>query len=202
MIKHFMVDVETLSTKANAVVLSVGAVEFDPETGEIKREFYKELDLRDQTKRHVDVSTVQWWAERCKENVSNLDLLAKSDKEKSSVRAALVMLDAFINEPRGKETELVRPSSSPLDRKEFKVAVWACDPDFDVAILNDMYEGEMLRYPWRYSEPKSVRTIRLLSQIKGIDLPKLEASHNALEDCKRQVAEVSHFLQNVAKVGV
>mgnify|MGYP002792717163 CR=1 FL=1 len=38
--KHIMVDIETLSTAVNAAVLSIGAVEFDPMSGKIEREFY------------------------------------------------------------------------------------------------------------------------------------------------------------------
>ena len=47
------------------------------------------------------------------------------------------------------------------------------------------------------SEPKSVRTVRLLSQLKHIEMPKDEASHNALEDCIRQAKEISTYIQKV-----
>ena len=39
MAKHIMIDIETLSTAKNAVVLSIGAVHFDPKTGVIVDEF-------------------------------------------------------------------------------------------------------------------------------------------------------------------
>lgn len=200
MIKHYMLDIETLSTKPNAVVLSIGAVEFNPETGDIIREFYQELDLQDQPDRHIDISTVQWWADRCKENVSNLDLLAKPKLKRLSTLIVLGMLDKFINEPQSEDLFGYKPRCIELERDEFKVAVWACDPDFDIAILNNLYESENIRCPWRYNEPKSVRTIRLLAEMKGIALPKAEASHNALEDCIRQVKEVSTFIKNISKV--
>lgn len=200
MIKHYMLDIETLSTKPNAVVLSIGAVEFDPETGDIIREFYQELDLQDQPDRHIDISTVQWWADRCKENVSNLDLLAKPKQRRLSTMKVLGMLDNFINYPQSSFFVCHTSKFVELERDEFNVAVWACDPDFDVTILNNLYESENIRCPWRYNEPKSFRTIRLLAEMKGIALPKAEASHNALEDCIRQVKEVSTFIKNISKV--
>lgn len=200
MIKHYMLDIETLSTKPNAVVLSIGAVEFNPETGDIIREFYQELDLQDQPDRHIDISTIQWWADRCKENESNLDLLAKPKLQRLSTLMVLGMLDTFINEPQSEDLFGYKPRCIELERDEFNVAVWACDPDFDIAILNNLYESVYLRCPWRYNEPKSVRTIRLLAEMKGIELPKSKASHNALEDCIRQVKEVSTFIKNISKV--
>ena len=195
-----MLDIETLSTKPNAVVLSIGAVEFNPETGDIIRRFYQELDLQDQSDRHIDISTVQWWADRCKENVGNLDLLANPKQRRLSTLTVLGMLDEFINEPQSSFFLWNKPRYMELKRDEFKVAVWACDPDFDIAILNNLYESENIRCPWRYNEPKSVRTIRLLAEMKGIELPKAEASHNALEDCIRQAKEVSAFIQQIYKV--
>lgn len=200
MIKHYMLDIETLSTKPNAVVLSIGAVEFNPETGDIIREFYQELDVQDQPDRHIDISTIQWWADRCKENESNLDLLAKPKLQRLSTLMVLGMLDDFINDKPDSFLLYNKPKFIELERDEFKVAVWACDPDFDVAILNNLYESVNIRCPWRYNEPKSVRTIRLLAEMKGITLPKAKASHNALEDCIRQAKEVSTFIKKISKV--
>lgn len=184
-----MVDIETLSTAVNAMVLSVGAVEFDPITGEIKREFYYELDLSEQNGRHISASTVQWWFKQCVENQKNIDLMVKENKWKDDVKFVLIKLGAFIS---GNDAHYVERAE---DYK--KIALWACDPDFDLAILANLYEEHNLPVPWKYSEPKSVRTVRLLSQLKNIEMPKDEASHNALEDCIRQAKEISTYIQKV-----
>lgn len=99
--KHFSVDIETLSTAVNAAVLSIGAVEFDPLSGKILREFYHELDLSEQPGRHIDTNTVQWWFKQCQENPSNFELMTKSDPRKEHVLFSLVRLGAFIS---GKDT--------------------------------------------------------------------------------------------------
>lgn len=191
--KHIMVDIETLSTAVNASVLSIGAVEFDPMSGKIEREFYHELDLSDQTNRHIDVNTVQWWVKQCLVNTDNIEFLTKPDSHKDNVAFALVKLGAFI---AGNENHY-------FERAEGyeKIALWACDPDFDIAILADLYKEHNLPTPWKYSEPKSVRTARMLTQIAGMEIPVQEADHNALNDCIRQAKEVSYFIANLQHDG-
>ena len=40
-----MVDLETLSTKPNAAIVSIGAVFFDPKTGELGDTYYQVIDI-------------------------------------------------------------------------------------------------------------------------------------------------------------
>jgi len=54
---NIMVDIETLSTRPDATILSIGAVCLETDM-----EFYAEIDPRQD--RHVDVSTVMWWFEQ------------------------------------------------------------------------------------------------------------------------------------------
>lgn len=193
--KHIMVDIETLSTAVNAVVLSVGAVEFDPMSGAILRKFYHELDLSDQAGRHIDASTVQWWAKQCLVNVDNIAFLAKNNREKDDVNYILIRLLNFLYGYDEVTTKVTREEGYE------KIAVWACDPDFDLAILADLYKEHKLPVPWKYSEAKSVRTVRMLTQIAGMDIPVQEADHNALNDCIRQAKEVSYFIANLQHDG-
>ena len=188
-----MVDIETLSTAVNAAVLSIGAVEFDPMSCKIEREFYHELDLSDQTNRHIDASTVQWWIKQCLVNTDNIEFLAKPNAHKEHVMFSLVRLGSFI----------VGNDNNYAERAEGyeKIALWACDPDFDIAILADLYKEHNLPIPWKFSEPKSVRTVRMLTQIAGMEIPEIEADHNALNDCIRQAKEVSYFIANLQHYG-
>jgi hypothetical protein len=57
-----MIDIETLSTEHNAVVLSIGAVKFTEE--EVTEDtFYRELDRESQeADRHVSKRTLEWWS--------------------------------------------------------------------------------------------------------------------------------------------
>lgn len=188
--KHFMVDIETLSTAVNAAVLSIGAVEFDPLSGKILREFYHELDLSEQENRHIGANTVQWWFKQCQENPANFELMTKSDPRKEPVMFSLVRLGAFIS---GRDTNYAERAEGYE-----KLSIYACDPDFDMAILNDLYKDNGLPSPWRYSE---LRSVRELIKIAGMEVPHQEADHNALNDCIRQAKEVSYFIANLQHDG-
>ena len=60
---HLAIDLETLSLEPNAHILSIGAVFFDPATGEMGDSFYVEIDPQyDQPGAHVSASTAAWWA--------------------------------------------------------------------------------------------------------------------------------------------
>ncbi|MDY0190999.1 MAG: 3'-5' exonuclease [Desulfuromonas sp.] len=60
---HLAIDLETLSLEPNAHILSIGAVFFDPATGEMGDSFYVEIDPQhDQPNAHVSASTAAWWA--------------------------------------------------------------------------------------------------------------------------------------------
>lgn len=169
--KHFMVDIETLSVAVNAAVLSIGAVEFDPFSGEIKNEFYHELRLDQQKHRLIDIGTVQWWVKQVCEDTTRGNIFLNENK--TPVRNALLMLKEFFG---GGEK-----------------AIWACDPDFDCTILSNLFNEYAIFIPWRYYEPKSVRTIRELAALHNVPMPGENKTHNALEDCLRQVKEVVEF---------
>lgn len=191
MSKHFMVDIETLSTAVNAVILSVGAVEFDPFTGNIEREFYCELRLDMQRDRHISGDTVQWWAKQITENNAE-NILTNPNSKKIDPHNAVFDLAEFLKCSAYGVT-------TPVEYKD--INVWACDPDFDLAILSNLYGGLRLPVPWKFWETRSVRTVRQIAELKGIELPKQPATHNALEDCKRQVAEVSAIIARLQHNG-
>ena len=67
---HAMVDLETLSTNTNAVILTIGGVKFDPHTSVIPSQgMYFKVDVDSQTAigREVMQETMDWWGEQTKE---------------------------------------------------------------------------------------------------------------------------------------
>lgn len=184
MTKHFMVDIETLSTAVNAVVLSVGAAEFDPYTGKIEREFYRELRLDMQRGRHISGDTVQWWAKQITENNAD-NILTNPNSKKLDPHNTVFSLAEFFK-------SRIYGVTSPEEYDD--IIVWACDPDFDLAILSNLYGELNLPVPWKFWNTRSVRTVRMLNKIAGIEVPVQPVTHNALEDCIRQAKEVSALL--------
>lgn len=190
MIKHFMVDIETLSTAVNAVVLSIGAVEFDPFTGKIEREFYREVRLDMQRDRHISGDTVQGWAKQLTENNED-NILTNPNAKKVDPYNAVFNLAEFLKCSAYGVT-------APEEYRN--IEVWACDPDFDLAILSNLYGELNLPVPWKFWNTRSVRTVRMLNKIAGIEVPEQSVTHNALEDCIRQAKEVSALLSMLGRL--
>lgn len=67
MSKAIMIDMETLSTSADGVIVSLGAVKFDLRTGEVDdAAFYAavSLDSNLELGRRIDESTFSWWQQQ------------------------------------------------------------------------------------------------------------------------------------------
>ena len=64
---HAMVDIETLGTKPNSVVLTVGGCKFNPFTMDEPFDFFlMKLDVDQQIEqgRFVDDKTLEWWGKQ------------------------------------------------------------------------------------------------------------------------------------------
>lgn len=177
--KHFVIDIETLGVSQQSVVLSIGAVEFDPKGQKIIDEFYQELRLEDQVGRMTDIGTVRWWIKQIVEHPERASIFLNENR--CPVRNALNLLREFLG---------------GFPSKENPRCIWACDPDFDLSILNNLYSSYQLASPWAYYEGKSIRTIRHLTD-DLFSRVHFEKTHNSLEDCVRQAKEVMHFYQSV-----
>ena len=64
MTTHATIDIETLGTSPNTVVLTIGGIKFDPLADDcLHSEFYYRLDADEQIGigRTVDEKTLEWW---------------------------------------------------------------------------------------------------------------------------------------------
>lgn len=171
--KHVMIDLETLGTNPDCVFISIGAVEFDPNTGEFGRECYKVLSIQDQESlgRTMTLSTLQWW-------------------KRQSAEARKVLEEA-----KAPNADLM--SSCLTDFKAWlppSCVVWGNGSTFDIAILENAYTQINLTPRWRFWNVRDVRTIVDLA--KGIVERPTEVqgtAHNALDDAKHQARYVSRM---------
>lgn len=85
--KHLMLDLETMSNKGNAAIVSIGAVAFEPSTGELGPEFYLTVDLVSCEKLglHIDADTVLWWMKQSSEARA-----AIVDEDSRTIQSALL----------------------------------------------------------------------------------------------------------------
>ena len=162
---HAMIDLETLSTNPNAVVLTVCAVKFDPHT-QMKPydEMYFRVDVDSQTAlgRHVMQETLDWWGQQPNEVANE----ALSDSNRIQLQDALKKINKF---------------SVGVD------VFWCQGPLFDYAILQNLYTQMEQPVPWQYWQ---IRDSRTLFNLVPRESEKRIGLHNALEDCKFQARKV------------
>ena len=175
---HLMLDLETMGKNPDAPIISIGAIFFDPQTGDMGPEFSKTIDL-ETAGGVIDRDTIKWWLKQSREAQSAImtDEIPLDD--------ALLQLREFIDENSG----------------EFFVQVWGNGANFDNTILRRSYERQGIPCPWRYYNDRDVRTIVELG--KAIDFDARTATpfegerHNALDDARYQAKYVSAIWQKL-----
>jgi hypothetical protein len=72
MANDIMIDMETLSTDPNCVILTIGAVRFDPMGNGVaeKLELRPEIDSQtEEFDRHINPDTLRWWGEQSEDAI-------------------------------------------------------------------------------------------------------------------------------------
>lgn len=175
---HLMIDLETMGKNPDAPIISLGAIFFDPQTGEMGPEFSKTIDL-DTAGGVIDRDVIKWWLKQSREAQSAIltDEIPLDD--------ALLQLREFIDE----------------NSCGFYVRVWGNGANFDNVILRRSYERQGIPCPWRYCNDRDVRTIVELGNSIGFDvrmtIPFEGVPHNALDDARHQAKQVSAIWQKL-----
>lgn len=114
-----MIDLETMATEPDAVVLSIGACFFDLETGKIGEKFYICLDINEQEEmnRVVDPKTLAWW------NGQSKDARKVFTEKKYPVEHCLNEFTNFILSNGNKSS----------------IMPWGNGSGFDVSIMESLY---------------------------------------------------------------
>ncbi len=175
---HLMIDLETMGKNPDAPIISIGAIFFDPQTGDMGPEFSKTIDLNT-AGGVIDRDVIKWWLKQSREAQSAImtDEIPLDD--------ALLQLREFIDENSG----------------EFFVRVWGNGANFDNTILRRSYERQGIPCPWRYYNDRDVRTIVELGKAIDFDartaIPFEGERHNALDDARYQAKYVSAIWQKL-----
>ncbi|EGN9595001.1 3'-5' exoribonuclease [Escherichia coli] len=175
---HLMIDLETMGKNPDAPIISIGAIFFDPQTGDMGPEFSKTIDL-ETAGGVINRDTIKWWLKQSREAQSAImtDEIPLDD--------ALLQLREFIDENSG----------------EFFVQVWGNGANFDNTILRRSYERQGIPCPWRYYNDRDVRTIVELGKAIDFDartaIPFEGERHNALDDARYQAKYVSVIWQKL-----
>lgn len=163
-----MIDLETLDTRPQCTVLSLGAVKFDPFTdSEPHSELYFKVCVDDQHRlgRTVSDDTIEWWS---KQDPKARDE-AFDQTGAISVEDALTQLSKWV---------------WGADK------IWGHGYGFDLTIIEDMYRNLGMPIPYNFWQVMDSRT--LFSVLKNGDPRKGMQTdlHNALADAYYQAKSV------------
>ena len=159
MTTHATIDIETLGTNPDTVVLTIGGIKFDPMADdELHSEFYYRLDVDEQIDmgRTVDEKTLEWWETQSEEVKAE----ALDTNDRIPVEETLKALNKWL---------------VGVDK------IWCQGPVFDIGILENLYKQIGLHHNWPFYIIRDSRTLFSLMDKdprKEIDFK----AHNALAD--------------------
>ncbi|MDX6042639.1 exonuclease [Scandinavium lactucae] len=183
---HLMVDIESLGKKADSPIVSIGAVFFDPSTGNTGSEFYKVISLESSMASGgvPDASTIIFWLKASPEARSELvmdDAIPLDD--------ALLQLNEFIAENAANGPDSVQ--------------VWGNGATYDNVLLEASYDRTGIPCPWKFWNNRDVRTIVELGKAVGCkpryEIPFEGEPHKAISDALHQVKYVSVIWQRLTE---
>lgn len=181
---HLMVDMETMGNSPDAPIVSIGAVFFDPSTGNTGAEFYRVVSLESSMSFGMkpDASTIQWWLKQSSEARSAILV-----DEAMGLLETLELLADFIAENAANGTHTVQ--------------LWGNGCSFDNVILRRAYALTDTPFAVPFWNDRDVRTMVELGKSVGInpryDIPFEGDMHNALSDARHQIKYVSAIWQRL-----
>jgi hypothetical protein len=170
--RDVMLDLETMSARPNASIVSIGAVLFDrndydtvDSVKDANRCFYLVVDLEEQAEefgRHISPSTIYWWLQQ-NEDAQN----ALAVRDRCPLGDALLRFSKWLS-----------VIESPR--------LWGYGATFDNVVICSAYDAVGLPHPIHYRNHRCMRTIVALTDTSGPD-KSMWTAHNALSDAQRQV---------------
>jgi hypothetical protein len=170
-----MLDLETLSTSSDALVIAIGAAKFDPLGDGVSDSFHIAVDLNqlpnNLNKLEISPSTVAWW-------------MSDSRAEARAVLASTPKTDL----------------ASALDGfadwfGNTSLPVWGNGANFDNVILRNTYNVLGLICPWKYSHDRCYRTIKNLAP--GLKVTGFGTLHSALDDAISQALHMQKVIKHL-----
>lgn len=187
--KHVMVDLETLSTRSDATILTLGAIKFNLEIPMVPPvvnvshrpdvsspddtiAFYRRVDIEscDAIGLHRDPSTEQWWSRQ-----SESARTEAFGEGRETIQRVLEDFCVWL----GNDVEYV----------------WSQGTDFDISILKEVYRRCGVSVPWKFWNVRDSRTVMDMAGVTSRDLPPTQ--HHAVMDCHRQIQGVQLSLERL-----
>ena len=171
---EIMLDLETLGTRPNSVILVLSAIKFDRSNkinGDVDSKtldkldvFYERICIDSCLNRgmEIDESTMKWWSNQ------------KND----------VLWEALKNPDRKQIEDVLIEFKRWIGISD--ILIWGNGSSFDCGILAECYKKCDMKVPWKFWNERDLRTILELSDISLRDVSSNNL-HNAKYDCLRQI---------------
>lgn len=176
-----MLDIETLSTRANAAILSIGAIRFSRD-GPLKRlseleTFSVKIDVETckAIGLHVDPKTEEWWG------TQDEKIREEAFGGKVPIKEALTTFKRWF-EGNGRTPKCD--------------IVWANGDDFDCTIMTEAYHACGIPVPWKFWNTRDCRTAYDLGGVSLSDY-KGGKQHSAVYDCYYQIVALKAALDRI-----
>lgn len=183
--KDVMVDIETLDTSQSAVVLSIGAIAFDPHSKELGEKFYVEFStdvaLQQKVGRTVGAETAVWWMQQSEAAKKLFSKVAPEGVRRVSTAQGLSEFSSFLSRNGGLEMQL-----------------WGNGADFDNVIIGSLYDSFGMLKPWSYGKNRCYRTMkRLFGQ--NVPCVRQGVHHNGLDDAITQAVHLQEIFECIKR---
>lgn len=193
---NIAVDIETLSKRPTAAIISIAARVFTLDGGPITSDivFRQSVDATSCAMYGFDIdpATVDWWSRQD-------DELKEQFKENVSIKSALENFAVYIDDALNMNNAV-------------NAHIWCQGTDFDISILRNAYvvvnkDREEKNIPWNYSDVRDSRTfiqegVKLLApelEDPYSFIPKDEGwvKHDAMSDVNRLIKNVQYVYRQL-----
>lgn len=180
---NLMLDLETMGVNPGCAIVSIGAVQFDLNTGKLGEKFYTSVDLKScvDAGLKIEPDTLMWW-------------LKQSDQARAKLYEGISPLATALTDFA---TFLIRNEIDTL---------WGNSASFDCAILKACYlaynkksfDGPWTS-PWNVFNEKCYRTV---TKLFPANLTKKDATkaHDPIYDCEYQIANLCRIWRSLKSI--
>jgi hypothetical protein len=175
-----MIDIESLHTSPDCVILTIGAVLFDPKGQGIIDKIEIRPTIDDQTEiydRKINDDTIAWWGRQSPEAIEE----ALGDRDRVSYPDAMAQLHKFC----------WNRAKSP----------WSNGATFDIIVMENAWRQLGMVPPWNFWDIRDTRTLYDVCSVKLKDGGHV-TSHKAVEDAERQAIVVQQGYMKLMKAGL
>lgn len=176
-----MIDIESLDTNPDCVILTIGAVLFDPKSNGVIEKLELRPTVEDQVAlgRTINDDTLRWWGEQSAEAQEE----ALGDRDRVSFAECMETLYKWC-------------------WRFNNGCAWSNGASFDLVVMESAWRqlGKPIP-PWQFWK---IRDTRTLYDITGVKLKDggHTTSHKAVEDAERQAIVVQQGFKKLIKAGL